>query len=260
MRFSGLRTSQAMSSAKGKGQDRLLITPTFIGVADGATPLDPSWPANVGEFAAEALRELAAAGAEEGAEIREVWRKAITKTAAKFSAKEPELSCGVAIARRVKDTVEIATLGDCGVIVLHTDKSLVTLRDTRLSVLDEEAAAASGTEERRRLVYNRAAMNTPAGYWIFAAHPAAADHILRRQIPLGNIAGLLLFTDGFYRLRDPYGLVGDDRALMTLVRELGPEGAMRQLREYEESDSSHVGIVGLRAPDDATLVMATQLA
>ena len=245
-----------MSPIERKGQDRLLVTPRFIGVADGATPLDPSWPANVGDFAADALHELATASANEARDIRAVWRQAITTTAAKFSVKEPELSCGVAMARPVRDSIEIATLGDCGVIVRCTDNSLVSLRDTRLSVLDEEAASAIGPEMQRRLAYNRASMNTPAGYWVFAAHPGAADHICTKQIPMSEVVDLLLFSDGFYRLRDPYGIISGDGALVTMVRKLGPAQAIQQLRDYEYANNNIDKIGDPLAPDDATLVLA----
>jgi hypothetical protein len=254
MQFAGLEADYALSAAEGKGQDRHLIMSHFAGVADGATPLDPSWPSNTGEFAAFALRQLAQDSEQADMDIRTVWRYAISAAAREFSVVEPQLSCGIAMARQTENTVELATLGDCGAIVLLRNGSVIGIRDDRLSELDHEVDVASGEEAQRKRLRNRASLNTPSGYWVFAAKIEAADHILTRRINLDEVEKLVLYTDGFYRLRDLYHIFDQDKELLELVRKIGARGALESLRQYEKSLPNGTP----RPLDDATLVVCSR--
>lgn len=251
MDFAGFPANYAASAAPGKGQDRYLIRSDFIGVADGATPLDSSWPSDSGAFSEFALNELAGASEMAEMEIVSVWRQAISKTAQHFSVIEPQLSCGVAIARRSGDTIETSTLGDCGAIILDRRGSIISIRDNRLSELDHEVDLASGEDAQRKKLANRDSLNSPGGYWAFSANTDAADHILTSRIRLQDLECLILYTDGFYRIRDPYDKVQNDRQLLKLVRDLGAAGSIEWLRKYENS----LPTGPTRPFDDATLVI-----
>jgi len=109
---------------------------------------------------------------------------------------EPQLSCGIAMARQTGDVVELGTIGDCGAIILLRCGSVISIRDDRLSELDHEVDAVRGEEAQRRRLRNRASLNTPGGYWAFAARTEAADHILTRRINLDEVEKIILYTDG----------------------------------------------------------------
>jgi serine/threonine protein phosphatase PrpC len=254
MKFADLDTNYAVSAVKGKGHDRHFIRPDFVGIADGATPLDPSWPSNPGEFAAFALAELARASRQEHADIVTVWRQAISRAANEFSVVEPQLSCSLAIARRTGDVIELACLGDCGAIILCRDGSLMSIRDDVISEFDSEADGASGEEVQRILLRNRASLNTLGGYWAFSANTDAADHILTSRIRVDELENLVLYTDGFYRLRDYYKILQSDEELLQLVLEIGPPAAIDWLRQYENSLPGGTP----RPADDAAIIVASR--
>jgi hypothetical protein len=253
MQFATLSADYALSAAQGKGQDRYLIKAHFAGVADGATPLDPSWPSNAGEFAAFALSELAQASEQADMDIRTVWRRAISRAAKEFSVVEPQLSCGIAMARQIGDVIEFGTLGDCGAMILLRRGSVIDIRDDRLSELDHEVDAVRGEEAQRRRLRNRASLNTPSGYWAFAAKTEAADHILTKRVNLDDVDKIVLYTDGFYRLRDLYHIFQSDSELLEFIGKLGARGALESLRHYEKSLPGGTP----RPLDDATLVVCS---
>jgi hypothetical protein len=253
MKFANLSTDYAISAVEGKGHDRCLVTPDFVGIADGATPLDPSWPSDPGEFAAFALGELARGSKQVRADIVTVWRQAISRTANEFSVVEPQLSCSVTVARQTGDIIEVTCLGDCGAIILYHDGSIMSMRDDVISKFDNEADGASSEEAQRILLRNRSSLNTLGGYWAFSANTDAADHILTSRIRFDELENLVLYTDGFYRLRDYYKILRSDKELLQLVCKLGATAAIERLRQYENSLPKGT----LRPADDAAIIICS---
>lgn len=255
--FGQLHIEHAVSPVPEKDQDRLLITADFIGVADGATPLSPTWPRNVGAFAGAALGELAAASRLKEIRVTEVWRTAIMASAREFSVTEPTMSCAVAFARVLAGTesIEVSSIGDCCIIIGYRDGSVRRLTDPRLPQLDRVAMASGGREVRRLQLENRARMNTDDGYWIFAADPRAADHVMSAHLDVAELDALAICTDGFYRALDTYHLVADDGDLLAMIRSRGPQGAVAEVRRFEATHGAE--FAGSR-PDDATVVLASR--
>ena len=222
------------SDASGKGQDRYRIASCFLGVADGATPLAEEWPSNVGEFAETGLRNLAKLCTDPVMPVNEVWRRAIAATAAQHRLREPELSAGVAIARIVGEYLEFAAIGDCEAVVRRTTGEYLRLHDGRLQELDALAMnAPDAASEYRRMLQTRRAMNSAGGYWIFAGNPDAADHIVTRRLRADEVSAFLLYSDGFYRLVEPYHIAASVSELLDLVATRKPEELIALLRKHE---------------------------
>jgi hypothetical protein len=245
------------SDMPAKGHDRSVVQPGFLGVADGATPLESDWPANVGEFARVALTSLARFSADAKTGIRDVWQRAIAATSEKFELTGPRLSSGIAMARLVDGDLEFALIGDCEIVVELVSGEILRLFDGRLRTLDAIAAGKPDSEqEYQQLLATRASMNSAGGYWIFAGDTDAADHTVNERLPASEVAAFLLYTDGFYRLVEPYGVAGSAEDLLTMVRERGLAAMVSLLRERESDSSTRRSGFVLSAPDDATAVFA----
>jgi hypothetical protein len=74
------------------------------------------------------------------------------------------------------------------------------------------------------------------------------------SMPLEPGSTVLLMTDGFYRLADPYGLY-DNSALAKGCRERGLDAMCAELREYEASGA---GSLSVKRADDASAIMWVQ--
>jgi hypothetical protein len=200
-----------------KGHDRALTTPSFAGVADGATPLQEAWP-DSGAFAQLALEALERAAAGDG-RIRDIWANAIEEAGAKELAPQPEVSCSVAIVRSVGTSIEVSVLGDCTAIVI-TDDARHVVHDPAVQELDARAARLT-TDKAATLLRHRALMNTGDGYWIFSKDPAAADHVLHLTVPAHDVREVILHTDGLQGLIDPANPQSMADQMSALVIDLG---------------------------------------
>ena len=246
---SAFAVSAVNDSAQGKGHDRILCTRGFAGVADGATPLALDWPQDVGAFAAAALESLARLSREE-LTMQEVFQRAIVEVSAEFRVEEPFLSTGVAIVRAVGRDLEVATLGDCGALVVE-GADVVQLQDQSLTRLDA-AARASGPRQDQELVRNRRLMNRPEGYWIFARNHEAAQHVLVHRVPAEGVRAVLLYTDGYYRLVEPYRVLRNVEELLAAA-EAGLSTTLTELRHHERVQPAGSG--ALSRADDASAVL-----
>lgn len=252
-----LEVQACLSDVANKGHDRYLVRSGFMGVADGATPLEPHWPQDVGEFADAALSSLSQRAGNPASTLRDIWRGAVLDVLKIYGPTEPKLSTGVAIARAVGPELEVSTIGDCEILVELDSEVVNHIRDPRLRNLDALAAAKPSVEEERfQLLSTRSSMNSENGYWIFAGNPEVANHIVSARYPIRNVSALLLYTDGFYRLVEPLGLVASPSQLVGLTRRLGAVEAMNLLRKHEGNVPSRKGGSAFGSPDDATALYA----
>lgn len=178
-------------SAPDKGHDRLLVAEGFVGVADGATPL-AGQTADPGAFAADALQALRREG-RSAQPARENWRRAIASLRASV-VEDPPVSCSMTAVRDRGTDLEFSRLGDCAAVVTLVHGSLLRLVDTDIAPLDQRARASDSPADVYR--DHRALMNTAAGYWIVADEPAAADHVQVLTVPVVEVTGFALFSDG----------------------------------------------------------------
>lgn len=118
-------------------------------------------------------------------------------------------------------------------------------------VLDIKALLA---EFAPQLKEGRAKRNRPDGYSILEASRDALA--MPEIIALGDPAGMLLCTDGYYRAVDHYGLL-DDAGLMNASAD-GVGEVLAALRAVEAGDPDCLRFPRFKPADDATAVMLGQ--
>lgn len=169
-------------------------------------------------------------------------------------------SAGGIWARRTSDAVEVAMLGDCMGIVRTGGQTKVlgnlaavqaehALNRNQLVRPEGKAGGyASAREERNRI-------NTAGGHYVFSIHPEAAAHAVIERVKLSGDSHILLMSDGFFRLIEPYkrydaaGLMDaalQDDALLDLVSEL-------RAQENNPEDDARIG--RLKTRDDACALL-----
>lgn len=119
------------------------------------------------------------------------------------------------------------------------------------------AGVRSGTEEYDRVrdacvEALRARRNQPGGYWLAKDDTHAADEAVTGSLPLPDLRGVALLSNGASRIVSPYRLT-DWPGVLGLLGAGGPAEVLRRVRQAE------VGTTGAPAPDDATVVHWTHL-
>jgi hypothetical protein len=156
-------------------------------------------------------------------------------------------------------------LGDCKTLLLRPDGSVQDLDpwvNPQEALLQDAIAAlaAEGVsdpgERRERLLpmlrRRREEQNTapmPQSLCLAPAGPFAARRYSVQAEP-GSV--LLVMTDGFYRLVDPYGLYGDAGLARDCVRE-GLDAMLARLRAHEHAAGAGTGMA-VKQADDASAV------
>lgn len=253
-------------------EDAVVAVPGLLAVLDGVTAPegvdtgcrhDPAWY----------VRQLAAHLAVEhltGPEraLAEVVAVAIEATRTAHRGCDPNLygpQSTVALLRVRPDWCDYLLLGDC-TIVLDRSGRVETVTDLRSHEvrhrLQPFAAERTPLGSRERAERHRAVVlaqrrhaNTPGGYWVAAADPAAAAHAVQGSIRRGDLDGLdraALLTDGASAAVDEYDRT-DWRGLLDLIESRGADEVVTLARAAEQSDPE-----GLRWPrpkrhDDATV-------
>ncbi|EFC79147.1 hypothetical protein [Parafrankia sp. EUN1f] len=119
---------------------------------------------------------------------------------------------------------------------------------------DDPATAYGRLHET--LLDHRRRRNTDAGSWILGDVPAAASHARCLSVPLTGDAEVLLCSDGFGRLVEPFGLVDGYGTLLAAVRDGAAGELVERLRAAEAADPDRVHHPRFGASDDASVVHA----
>ncbi|MFF0429562.1 protein phosphatase 2C domain-containing protein [Streptomyces sp. NPDC004520] len=167
----------------------------------------------------------------------------------------------VAVARARDDVLEWLVLGDCTVLV-DSNGVVRATTDDRLAQVAPRARealtrAVPGSPERQRahevlVQEERRVRNTPGGYWVAAADPAAASQAVTGTEPTSQVQSAALLTDGAGRLVTTFHTT-DWQGYMTLLSHGGPEDVLRQVREAEASDPDLSRWPRSKQHDDATI-------
>ena len=188
-------------TAVGKGHDRWHAGPGFLAVADGATPLLPSWP-DPGLFAERALsalhNEVVRARRRHHVDIRAIIAEAVRRTVPTSEGSPWTASCAVALAVWHADDLILAALGDCTVRATPAIGGAVTVTDPAIARLDRAVGRLDTESERseRRMAVRRS-MNRPDSYWVFANDPAAGHHAHTAHLNTASVRQVELWSDGF---------------------------------------------------------------
>jgi hypothetical protein len=168
----------------------------------------------------------------------------------------------VGIIRFHEDRVDFLALADVFVVLdssesgpqVVTDSREVSVRNECLSVLHGLPTGTPEYERAQLAVIDalRARRNQPGGYWIAKDDPHAAMHAVTGSIPLRQLNGAALLSNGASRVVDPYRLA-EWPAVLDLMRAKGPDEILRRVREAETEARATGSIPDIRRPDDATV-------
>jgi Protein phosphatase 2C len=168
----------------------------------------------------------------------------------------------VAIVRFDADRVDLLVLADVFVVVDPSEAGPQVITDSReVSVRSECSAVlrglSVGTPEYERTKLSvidalRARRNQPGGYWIAKEDPQAAAHAVTGSVPLSQLDGVALLSNGASRVVDPYRLAPWP-GVLDLIRTKGPGEILRRVRAAETETSATDSSAAIRHPDDATI-------
>jgi len=179
---------------------------------------------------------------------------------------DPPAACLVLV-KRFGETWQMARLGDSCLLARADDGSHRIVAASPNNAFDNwlareaEKRRAIGVpdvkrlldEFRPQLLAGRRARNTPGGYSILEAAPAAGQSA--EYLDLGGPSDILLCTDGFYRAVDHYGLLGDEELLEACGAAGGVRAMLEQVRAAEAADPECKKYRRFKPADDATAVM-----
>jgi serine/threonine protein phosphatase PrpC len=162
--------------------------------------------------------------------------------------------------RRVDDRLEFAGLGDCVAIVrtggytqfigqldlIRTEHAL------NRKQLAEPAGKAGGYASAREA---RNRMNTEGAHWVFSLHPEAAAHAEVTQMQIRGEAHVLLMSDGFFRLVEPYALYDINTLMDRALEDDALPDLIAQLRASEQNPEDDIRLGRLKTSDDACAVL-----
>ncbi|UWE10075.1 integrase [Actinacidiphila bryophytorum] len=166
-------------------------------------------------------------------------------------------SATVAVLRIAGGVADYLVLGDCVALLDRVGAPPLAVRDLREVVVSgsyEPALRAAGqdTAERARVLGElRSRRNRPGGFWVAKDDPRAADEAVTGSLPLSELAGAALLSNGASRIEDRFRLAGWPEVLALLAAH-GPGEVIDRVRGAEAVHSV--------PPDDATVAYCTGLA
>jgi hypothetical protein len=273
-----MQVAAALSvSSKAANEDAWGVRTDGAWVIDGATPLGPtplvegrSTAAWLSATASDVLRGVDWAGRDLRAVLAEVIGLIAERGQAHGLRRDARFpTAAISLVRRRADRLEVCSLGDCTVLVHPPDAKTVQVTDPRFDGAEEavlaevrarlaegvapaDAYRAVGAELRRQ----RAQRNTPAGLWVLAAEPAAGAHAALTSVPAPPGTDIVLMSDGFGRVRAPFGLVADEAELIRRIVDGGADALLGALRAAERADPDCRRYPRFGVHDDATVVWA----
>ena len=137
-------------------------------------------------------------------------------------------SAGITLFRQMDGRIEFFGLGDCTGVLRKTDGEVIVLKDTRLSILDEQVlrkmaemhhqTGISVLDAREKcndlLLLNRSMRNKDGGYWILDLSGDGVEHALICSWPENSVKTFFACSDGFAQLTDVFGIYKDYAELL----------------------------------------------
>lgn len=169
-------------------------------------------------------------------------------------------SAGGIWARRTSDAVEFAMLGDCMAIVRTGGQTRVlgnlaavqaehaTNRDQLARPEGKAGGYASARADRDRI-------NTEGGHYVFSIHPEAAAHTVIERVPLSGDSHILLMSDGFFRLVEPYKRYDAASLMDAALKQEDLLDLIQDLRAQETNPQDDARIGRLKTRDDACALL-----
>ncbi|MEU6534935.1 hypothetical protein [Streptomyces sp. NPDC047000] len=243
-------------------------TPTLAVVLDGLSTagLDTGCRHGVPWYVTRLGSQLVAALADPALSLVTGLARALEQVAAMH----PECDLGnpgtpsatVAVLREREGFLDHLVLADSPVVLEgHQDFTVITdlrvdevLPELRAEVEQHETHTAEHRAALQRFVTaQRQTRNTPAGYWVAAAGPAAADHALVGSTPITEVRAAAVLSDGVSRLVTEYSMATWSEVFSTL-RAGGPRQLIEAVRKVEATDPTGLRWPRYKSGDDATVV------
>ncbi|ABW10483.1 hypothetical protein Franean1_1027 [Parafrankia sp. EAN1pec] len=180
-------------------------------------------------------------------------------------------TAAISVVRQRDDLLDLCLLGDVPVVlapgggrpapVVFVDPQFATterklLETIRADIARGDDPATAYGRARGTLLERRRRRNTSRGSWILGDVPEATRHAHCRTLRLTGGADLLLVSDGFARIIEPFALVDGYGALVDAVRGGAAEDLLRRLREAERADPECRRHPRFGVSDDASVVHA----
>lgn len=169
-------------------------------------------------------------------------------------------SAGGIWARRDGDAVEFAMLGDCMGIVRTGGRTRLignlaavqaehALNRDQLKRPEGKAIGyASAREDRNKI-------NLPGEHFVFSVHPEAAAHAMVERVRLDGDGHILLMSDGFFRLIEPYKKYDADGLMDAALKDEDLLDLMGELRAQETNPDDDARLGRLKMRDDACALL-----
>lgn len=195
------------------GEDRIFAGQALSFVIDGATPISdvPFEGYHTGaEWMAQQLgRYLAENDGEIPALCKEFTEKTKCLLQAEFQDVQSMPCAVLAAVRKTDDHILGDLLGDCAVYLLKNDGTVARYSDQRTASFYEKTLQAKHQAQsqgldvqeaiRRQRRKNKEAMNQPGGYWTVSYIGDFEKEFCSFRVPVEEIRGILLCSDGFDR-------------------------------------------------------------
>lgn len=172
------------------------------------------------------------------------------------------------LCRQLGASMEIARLGDCLVLLEWMDGHVQLLDDPALADIEADlkirilhlrakgvtdpAATLSAMMPVLRDIRHR--RNATGGYGVLTADHSCLNLLQVDRFPASDLRGILLVSDGYYRLVDVYGAM-PDAELLRRTAESGAEKMLAELRAIEAADPHGALHPRLKMADDATALL-----
>ncbi|MEU8466626.1 hypothetical protein AB0F30_01585 [Streptomyces sp. NPDC029006] len=170
-------------------------------------------------------------------------------------------SATVAVLRQRAGFLDHLVLADSPVVLEgHQDITVITdlrvddvLVELRAEVEQYETHTADHKEALRRFVAaQRQIRNTPAGYWVAAADPEAADHAFAGCTATEDVRAAAVLSDGVSRLVTEYAMA-TWAEVFTALRTGGPRELINTVRKVESTDPTGRRWPRYKSGDDASV-------
>ena len=259
-------------------EDRIAVAGPYLWVLDGATGLRPgrSFPGDsdaawFAEAWSSALMELAPRSASPQSLIvaaHEHVSKRIDASLRGPLAQDEYPALALAFVRVADGRLDACNIGDCSIIV-RDRTSVRRLGSSEVDRFDALAldvftsAVAEGQTHagalrlaRSQILRNRQRANCRDGYWVVDPSARWLDHVQNFSMAFDTGGDLLVASDGFMRILDPYGISTTLENVLDSTRDMGAAAILDRIRALEADDPDCRAFPRLKPVDDASVVMA----
>jgi hypothetical protein len=263
-----VNTDAASLPGGSRNQDAYAVLDQAVIVLDGATSYPPTDPDRDGGWFAHVLLDSIGQRLPLGGSLADCLADAIANVRDTESLEPGGPSSTVLLARLGEDGLDMLVLGDSTLVIEHQNRTLDILTDNRLDAIAlherktyrHRLSAGNGFDAQHQQLLaqiqdrERAARNQPAGYWIAESNPDAAKHAITHTVPLSDVRGLLMLTDGATAGVTRYQHPKTWPDLVNQIDTLGTAAVLDEIQRVEATDPAGQRWPRSKAHDDKSAV------